>query len=125
MQTKFKIPILPQSVNSLYKVNYRTRQVYLSDEGRQFKTTAKLYIPQIKLKKKLPIIDIKIKYFGKWHCKNGSVRRADGPNLDKVLFDAISEALGFDDCLIFYWAGQKIESDTDYTEVVIKERRRK
>ena len=121
MTYKFKIPMLPQSVNSLYKVNYRTRQIYLSEEGRRFKNTAKMFIPKIKFSSEKPVIDIRIKYFGNWYCKNGNVRRVDGPNLDKVLFDAIFERLGLDDSLVFFWQGRKECGEEEYTEVEISE----
>lgn len=113
--------MLPESVNSMYKVNYRTRQVYLSEAGRQFKNTAKMFIPKIKFSSEKPIIDIKIKYYGHWYCKNGNVRIVDAPNLEKILFDAIFERLGLDDSLIFFWQGRKEESEEEYTEIEISE----
>ena len=121
MTHKFKIPMLPQSVNSVYKVNYRTRQMYMSAEGKRFKDMAEKLTPKINFSSEKPIIDIKIKYYGRWYCKNGNVRRVDGPNLDKILYDAIFKGLDLDDSLVFMWQGEKVQSDKEYTEVEIKE----
>jgi Holliday junction resolvase RusA-like endonuclease len=117
---EFKIPYLPPSINSAYKINHSQRRMYLSKKGGDFKFLAKTYMPSFKVKEGA-LLSVGVEYFGNWHTKEGKVRKADGMNLDKLLYDAISERLGVDDSRFFKWSGEKIQSDTDYCMVKIKE----
>ena len=117
---EFKIPLLPPSVNSAYKINHLQRRMYLSRESNDFKFLVKTYMPFFKVKEG-GLVEISVEYHGNWHTKEGKVRKADGMNLDKLLYDAISERLGIDDSCFFKWGGEKIQSPTNYCMVKIKE----
>lgn len=121
MNYKFKIPLLPQSINSMYKVNYRTRHVYLSEEARQFKWQAKGYMPPIKFPEGTKF-HLNLIFCGNWNYKNGKNRRADVQNLVKILIDAIFEHAGeSDDSYVFGVCAYKVQSNTEYTMVKIRE----
>ena len=91
----------------------------MDKSARQFKYQAKLYTPVIEYEEgtKLKII---VKYYGNWHNKNGTIKRKDGQNLDKCLYDAIFEKMGVDDKVAFSGSWEKIQSDEEYTIVKIE-----
>ena len=115
----FKVPMLPQSINSLYKINYAHRVMYMSDEGRMFKETVKKYMPPSSFP---PDIKYSIKMFfhGNWKYKNGKNKRADIQNLIKLLIDAVFEKLGVDDSYVYYLSAGKTQDTKTFTRVVIE-----
>lgn len=117
---KVKIPLIPASVNGLYKINYTHRVVYLSEEGRAFKYQAKLYFPPISFRDRV-LLSISVEYHDDWFYKNGKVRRADSINLDKLMADTISEFIGVDDSRFWVWKSRKVQDSQRYTTVVIEE----
>ena len=46
---KFILPALPPSLNSIYKINYISKQVYLDKSVKEFKSIVYPLIPQIKI----------------------------------------------------------------------------
>lgn len=103
----FTIPSLPPSMNSLYNIFFKLRRVELKPEARIWKSRMKEYVP-VKVKPpKDVLISIDAVYYGDWWFKNGNLRRVDGPNLEKLLFDMICEKLGVDDSSVFSWSGIK------------------
>jgi hypothetical protein len=122
MEYRFSVPFLPTSVNKMYAYNFHTKTKYLTKDASHFKTAIKISCPAMKFESDPPILDVHIEYHSpKWRCKNGNFRKADGMNLDKLIYDAISERIGYDDSLVFYWSGQKVLSDREYTVVCVKE----
>ena len=94
---QFKIPAIPPSVNQMYKINYKTKSVYLDESVREFKKVAFLYTPNLSftLNSKLKV---EVEYHGQFLNKcDGETKRRDGQNLDKCLYDVIFEKLGIDD----------------------------
>jgi len=79
-------------------------------EVRMFKTNSKVYIPVYKVGKNDKVF-IKIKAHNNWYYKNGKLKRADVQNLTKVIIDAISEKLGFDDSQVFRATTDKVQSE--------------
>ena len=109
----WKIPLLPVSMNKLYAINYRTKQVYMTPEARQFKTQAKLFITNF------PIItsdklSLKLDVNTNWFYLNGKPKRSDIQNLIKVVVDMLSERLGFDDSQIWSFSANKIQSSENF-----------
>ena len=106
MKYTFKIPALPESINSLYRINYAHHVIYLSQEGRAFKQIAKSYMPPMKFPKgaKFRIV---MTFCRNWHYKNKKNRRADIQNLIKILIDAIFEHIGVDDSYVYQLAAIK------------------
>lgn len=109
----WRIPLLPPSMNKLYAINYRTRSVYMTPEAREFKSKMKLFITSmpIDLEKKL---SLKLDVHTDWYFKNGKLKKSDIQNLIKVVVDALSERLGFDDSLIWSFTANKIQSNDSF-----------
>lgn len=118
MRLEFKIPMLPQSVNGLYKINFSHRTIYLSSEGRQFKLVTKQFMPPFTFKENSKF-NLEMHFHGQWLYKNGKNKRADIQNLTKILIDAIFEKLGVDDSFLYSLMATKIQSDKTFTKVII------
>ena len=73
---QFKVPGIPKSINSIYKINYNTRQVYLSEEGRLYKTVVKMYSPPLKFEE-TALLQIKAEVYTNWYYKNGKLKKQD------------------------------------------------
>ncbi len=118
MKKVFKIPDLPESINSLYKINYHTKQVYMSNAGRAYKMKVKMYMPSFKAKETK--YSIRMDFNGHWLYKNGKNKRADIQNLTKVLIDAVFERIGVDDSYIYKLEAYKIQNNSQYTLVTLE-----
>ena len=118
-EVRFKIPMLPPSINETYKINYHKKNCYLSAKARDFKFKCKLVTPKLEFPAGTKLETVFI-YHGKWHYKNGNIKRKDGYNLDKVLADAVFEKLGIDDSLAFKGRWEKVEDEEEFTEVIIR-----
>ena len=119
----FKVPSLPVSINSLYKINFQHRCVFLSNEGRSFKNLVKSYMPPYKVEPDTKYY-LNAEFHSRWHYKNGKNKRADIQNLTKVLVDAIFERLGVDDSWLYSFCCQKVEDEKAFTYVVLREHER-
>jgi Holliday junction resolvase RusA-like endonuclease len=109
----WKIPLLPVSMNKLYAINYRTKQVYMTPEARQFKTQAKLFISSFATAK-TDKLSLRLDINTDWYFKNGNPKRSDIQNLIKVVVDMLSERLGFDDLQIWSFSANKIQSNENF-----------
>ena len=109
----WKIPLLPVSMNKLYAINYRTKQVYMTPEARQFKSQAKLFISSFATTK-TDKLSLKLDIHTDWYFKNGNPKRSDIQNLIKVVVDMLSERLGFDDSQIWSFSANKIQSNENF-----------
>jgi len=116
----FKVPALPQSVNSLYRINFQHKCIFLSNEGRAFKNMVKNYMPPCIFDKDTKF-HLNAEFHGKWTYKNEKNKKADIQNLTKVLIDAIFERLQVDDSWLYSFCCQKVEDDKTFTYVVLKE----
>lgn len=114
--TSFSLPF-PPSMNGLYGVNYKMRCVYLTNDARYWKSKAKLFIPAFKCSETHKI-KISLKMLNNWFFKNGKQKRVDVQNLIKVVVDAISEKCGFNDCQVWTFSAQKIQSTTEQSVFV-------
>jgi len=54
-----------------------------------------------------------------WFFKNGNKKKSDIQNLIKVLIDAVSERLGFDDSQVWSMTANKIQSDSDCVFITV------
>lgn len=109
----WKIPLLPPSMNKLYAINYRTKSVYMTPEARTFKSQMKMFITPFEVKRS-DKLDMKLDVYSNFYCKNGNIKRSDIHNLIKVVVDALSERLGFDDSQVFSFTANKIQSDESF-----------
>lgn len=88
----FKVPFLPPSMNSLYGIQARGSSVrlFLKSEAREFKEKSKLFMPMRKWAEGARF-RLEVRAHGSWFFKNGSVRKLDIMNLDKIVCDAVAE----------------------------------
>ena len=103
----------------MYKINYRRKCLYLDESVREFKRIAVPFIPPFKTDAKTKL-KVSVEYHGKFLNKDGSIKRRDGQNLDKALFDIMFEIWGIDDSNA--WEGNWIKihnPDKDFTKVRI------
>lgn len=120
IDVEFKIPLLPPSVNHIYKINYRTKSMYMDKTARSFKNTAIFYVPHIDLIDNV-ILKMEVEYHGKFMNNDGTVKRKDGQNLDKCLYDVIFDKLGVDDKLVWDGSFKKIHDTEEFTLVRLSE----
>lgn len=106
----FIIPFLPVSCNSLYgiKAGRGGVKVFLKSEARTFKEKAKLFMPPRSLDSS-SLLSLEIFIKAAWFFKNGSVRKLDIQNLEKILIDAIAEKYDFEDQRIWMKLCEKQE----------------
>jgi Holliday junction resolvase RusA-like endonuclease len=109
----WRIPLLPVSMNKLYAINYRTKQVYMTPEARQFKSQAKLFISSFETSK-TDKLSLRLDIHTDWYFKNGNPKRSDIQNLIKVVVDMLSERLGFDDSQVWSFTANKIQSSENF-----------
>lgn len=116
----FVVAQIPPSYAQSLKVNFRNREMYLSQEARDFKTKVKLNVPKWKLDKdKNYIFSMHNKYNYNWYCKNGNVVKRDVQNMNRLLIDAVFDRLGRDDSTIFVVTDEKVQSEKEFTEVTL------
>ena len=99
---RFVIPSLPPSVNALYYINFRTRQVGLKPEVAAWKSEAKSHIPiwTDRGETTSGILRVDSVFTYNWYYQNGKLRQFDTPNMLKALFDVIAEKLGVNDSFL-------------------------
>lgn len=119
---QFKIPAIPPSVNQMYKINYKTRSVYLDPSVRDFKRTAFIHIPPIRLNDGTKL-SVDVEYHGQFMNKgDGEIKRRDGQNLDKCLYDIIFEKFGIDDKHAWSGSWKKVNNPSEeFTLITINE----
>ena len=119
---QFKIPFLPPSVNHSLVPLWHLRRLIPHKSVVKFKREAPPHIPYMTFKEG-SLLKIDIEYHGGFYNKgNKEVKRKDGPNMDKILIDVISQCIGVDDKFIWYWQGKKVHEEVNiYTLVNIEE----
>jgi Holliday junction resolvase RusA-like endonuclease len=109
---EFTIPAIPISYSRAMQVNFRLKQVYLSQEGRRFKDKVKVYMPSHKLKlKDTDRLIMHNKYYQAWYNKtNPDIKKQDVQNLDRILVDSVFKGLGVDDRNLFCVINEKVHA---------------
>ena len=111
-KVSFWIPLIPPSVNSIYKIHYAKRQVFLSNDARAFKNQAKMFVPSVSVEKD-ELFSMTIEIAMDWKFKNGEWKKMDLQNLIKLIIDCISEKWGICDSRIFNFCCKKTHRDGD------------
>lgn len=115
----FTLKLKCPSVNSLYEVNYRLREISLKSSVKLFKYKVITLTPRIDVPKDEQLV-IEICYHSSgWFNKDGSIKNKDIQNIDKALIDALSEKLGVRDCNFFKVSREKVESDEEMVVITI------
>jgi Holliday junction resolvase RusA-like endonuclease len=109
-QLRFTIDGIPPSYNKSCKINYGTRQLYLSKEARNFKDKVKISMPFWELPDKELVFYIHNKYHANWFYKNGKPKKKDVQNMNRLLIDAIFQTLGRDDSVLWRVTDEKIHN---------------
>lgn len=92
----FILPSFPVSVNRLYVINHNQRRVSLSDDALLWKTRVGPCVVPCKLG--FDVYKLTLSYESpRWLIKDGSLRRMDLTNLDKLCIDTLCAKWGFDD----------------------------
>jgi Holliday junction resolvase RusA-like endonuclease len=115
----WKIPCLPVSMNKLYSINFVKRCVYMTSEARTFKNNTKLCIGNFSTTKS-DKLTLSLDVHTDWFFKNGNPKKSDIQNLIKVVVDAVSERLGFDDSQIWSFSANKIQSTDNYCTITLE-----
>jgi Holliday junction resolvase RusA-like endonuclease len=115
----WKVPFLPPSMNKLYGINFQKRSVYMMPEARDWKTKAKMCIGNF------PItgndkLSFSLNVYTNWYYKNNNLKKSDIQNLIKVVVDAVSERLSFDDSQVFSFSAVKHQSTENYCTITLE-----
>ena len=109
---EFKIEGKCPSYNSLFKINYNLKLIYLTQTAREFKRRVKILSPYISIPEHC-LIQFKIQVIQSWIYKNGKLKRADVQNMDKLLIDALCDKWGIDDSRVQKTSIEKIHSNKE------------
>lgn len=117
MHHEFKIPTIPPSVNSVYRIIWHLKRFELHPDIRKFKSDVGYFIRPIDTENE-NLFSFSFEYHANWYTKNGRIKRHDGMNCDKVLYDAVMEKLGIDDSRVWKWDGKKVQNDNEKFTIV-------
>ena len=116
----FEMEGIPPSYNRSVSINHNMKQVYLSDEARNYKKIVKLLCPHMDIPEGSKLSLSILVHSNKWFYKNGKVRKIDLQNMDKLLIDAVCEKLGVDDSHIWEFRSKKVISNENKTVVMVE-----
>lgn len=118
--TKIEISALPPSVNSMYSTG-RNGQRYKSAQYVAFEQIAKFMRVTGPFLREDVGYECEVKFYGKWICKNGSLKKKDLDNMAKCVMDVIcSRFPSWDDHQVMRLNLEKIHKDTDGEHTVVK-----
>ena len=121
-ESRFLIPNLPPSVNSIYQILFHLKRVEMKPDVRVWKNQAKMYIPSLKALDDSFVFRLDAVFTYNWFYKNTKIRKFDSQNLLKVLCDAVAEKCGFRDELIKFGSWQSRHSeDKEWVECVLSQ----
>ena len=117
---KFNFPSLPPSINSLYEIVWRRREVNLKPEARRWKSASKEYVPRFEIAgTSLLRIDF-IAHYPFFHG-NGTMRDFDSQNLLKLAIDCICEQLEIRDKRAKSGSWESVDEERQFLEVILTE----
>lgn len=122
----FILPSLPGSVNRIYgprRTLYSSQPQWgLKDEWLIWSTQMTPHVLTLPRKlQKDSIIRVDRCYYYPWFCKNGSWKKVDVSNKDKLLFDLISKKIGIDDSFFKLGMMDSVNSSNSRVEVTLTE----
>jgi len=126
---RFVLPGLPPSVNNY--LSKGRRMVWLEPKARAWMEAC--YLHMLGQKARQPHLGpdselyVDLRLYGGWQTSGKRAesqwRRIDLDNRIKPVLDMASKALGFNDCRITKIVAEKVESESERTEVDVHERR--
>lgn len=120
-QITFTLPFPPATVNSLYNVIFSQRRVELKPECRAWKSRAKGQVPHLDYESGC-LFHIHCIFHYPFKHENGKLRKFDSHNMLKLLIDAVSEQMGFDDSRVKSGGWQSVDDGKKYVEVRVEVR---
>ena len=92
----------------------------LTKKARDFKSQAYIYVPSADMSGDQRY-KVEVEYHGQFYNKgNGKIKKKDGQNLDKCLYDVIFDKLGVDDSVVFEGSWKKVHNvKEEFTLVTI------
>jgi hypothetical protein len=120
----FTLLSLPGSINEVYTFGYSINsprpERKLKAEWALWKSQNATRIPLLKV---LPdsIIRVDRLYQYRWFYKNGNWRKCDTANMDKLLFDLISQKIGVDDSRFKCGMMDSADSEANVVTVTLTE----
>jgi len=118
---RIEIPFKTPSINQLYW--HRGNIKIMKTEAKDIKLQIKGIIAEIKpnidylAQNKLKVL---VEIYEDWYFKNGEIARKDISNREKFLTDAVFDALGLDDKIIFENTYRKIQSDQEKAVITLE-----
>jgi len=112
---------IPISVNQAY-AGFKRR--FKSKPYKEYEKSAKAYYEQNYDEFDIPNGKLKVTYrfLTNWHNKDGSIKKKDVFNYEKVLSDKLSDLIPtFEDENIWKGVVEKVQSDKDIVEITIEE----
>lgn len=119
-QITFVIPSLPPSVNSIYEIVYRLREVRLTPKARHWKSDSKQYVRRFVIAPD-SLLQIDFVFHYPFHHANGNMREFDSPNLLKLAIDCIAEKLEIRDKRVKSGSWHSVDSEKEFVEVTLRE----
>jgi Holliday junction resolvase RusA-like endonuclease len=113
---EFTIPGKCIGYNKHFKINYRTRQIYLTQAAHDWKRKVHVETPKIESGED-DLIQLEIEVYQNWFFKNGKIKKEDIHNMDKILIDSMCGKWGIDDSRVQLMSIQKIQSDEEFVRV--------
>lgn len=115
----FILPSFPPSINRLYEINHRQRRVFLSDSALLWRTQTTPFIKPCRWPAEW-LLAIELDYQSpNWLYKNGSLRRADVQNLDKLVIDTLFLKWQTDDSRLVERLSRKTYGDREQIVVTL------
>jgi hypothetical protein len=120
----FRLLSLPGSVNQIYEFGYTINsprpERRLKAEWSVWATKVKPYIPLFRIAEN-SIIRIDRCYGYPWFYQNRNWRKVDTANMDKLLFDVVSQKIGIDDSMFKCGLMDSVDSADGFVDVVMTE----
>lgn len=116
----FVLPSLPVSINELYKIDHRRRRVDLSDEALLWRTRMTPHV----LACRWPmdwLLKLTLNYESpRWLTKQGSIRRIDHANYEKLVTDTLFKKWGRDDSMLVEIISRKVYGPREQIQVTLE-----
>lgn len=117
---QFALPSFPPSINRAHKIDHRRRRVDTSDEVLLWRSRTIPFVKPCRWPSEW-LLKLTLVYESPdWVCKNGSLRRKDSHNLDKLTIDAIFSKWGFDDARVVELVSLKRYGPREQIQVTVE-----
>jgi Holliday junction resolvase RusA-like endonuclease len=93
----------------------------LAPEARAYKVEVEKIVRALNEKPPEGLLQVHIRFYStRWFNLNGTVKKRDASNLEKLCVDAIFAALEIDDSMIWKLTLEKVAADHERTEIELE-----